>query len=420
MIENDVVVVHPIQQHSHLLANVLYKHDRLSCLYTTMYFDENTFLYKLLNAVLPKKYKYKLSSKMNLPFDKKVKSYYTILGLIFIGLGKTHIPKRFLNVYREWLTKIFSKKVARDIRKNTNIKYIISFDTYSYFLYKYLINSNLIKILDMSSIPINVINKIISFEIQKNYNFTKDLKRTKKSFTKKMSDRSLHEIKMSDRFLVASTFTQKSLTETFENAISKKISIAPYFIDSRFFNMRESHNIADKVNFLFVGRLTAVKGFHYLLEAIKKLHSSAEFKFVGHIQLSKEYIDSLPANIKYLGVIDKSQMCNIYSTSNVLIFPSLFDGFGQAIIEAMASSMPVIVTKNSGASDYVTDEENGFIIEPGNIESLVEKIQWMIDNKDKIDSMGKNSYKIAIEFTEKNYYKKVAEIIGFEGEQDEN
>lgn len=410
MKNEDVVVVHPIQQHSQMTSKVLYDHHRLNTLYTTMYFNENSILFKMLNIFIPKKYKYKLKNKKNLSYDHKVKSYYTFFGLFYIFLGKTRISKKLLNIYKDWLTKIFSKKVSKDMIKNKKIRYVISYDTYSRDLFKYLEGFKIKKILDMSSIPIKKINQIIDSEIAKKYEFNKDLVITKKSFSKNMIKNSLEEINNADAFLVGSKFTKRSLIEIDKTTKNKPIIIAPYFVEKFFFQNKELIK-KSKIRFLYVGRLTAVKGFHYLLETIKILDEKIEFIIIGHAQNSKKYIKQLPSNVKYLGVIKKTEMYKEYLSSDVLVFPSLFDGYGKSIIEAMASSLAIIATKNSGASDHIIDGESGFKIDAGSIKLLLEKINWFINNPSEIKTMGKKGQKIVSNITEKSYYKQISEIL---------
>ncbi len=65
-----------------------------------------------------------------------------------------------------------------------------------------------------------------------------------------------------------------------------------------------------------------------------------------------------------------------YSTDNVFVFPSLVEGFGLVLLEAMACSIPVITTPNTAGPDIITDGLERFIIPIRDIEALKEKLEW--------------------------------------------
>ena len=84
-----IIVAHPLQQHSYKLATALEKSNMLKSYYTTVYYKENRFVYKILNKVLGKENIKRMKGRSNSFFDRKVFQFNEILGLLHIDLEKT-------------------------------------------------------------------------------------------------------------------------------------------------------------------------------------------------------------------------------------------------------------------------------------------------------------------------------------------
>jgi glycosyltransferase involved in cell wall biosynthesis len=95
----------------------------------------------------------------------------------------------------------------------------------------------------------------------------------------------------------------------------------------------------------------------------------------------------------------------------VFVIPSFAEGMAQVGIEAMACALPIICTFNSGLDDLVEDGVNGFIIPSGDLQALKEKIQWFIDNRNRIGEMGNKARNSAKSYTWENYEKNVVKAI---------
>ena len=77
-----------------------------------------------------------------------------------------------------------------------------------------------------------------------------------------------------------------------------------------------------------------------------------------------------------------------YSSASVLVFPSLVEGFGLVILEAMACGIPVITTPNTAGADIITDRLDGFIVPIRNVEALKEKLEWCYCHPQELAEMG--------------------------------
>lgn len=131
----------------------------------------------------------------------------------------------------------------------------------------------------------------------------------------------------------------------------------------------------EPLKFLFVGRFAFNKGIRVLLEAVKELNTEGyekklHFDLVGKGPLFESYKKKYAAsNINFAGFADDNALNKFYRDDDVFVFPTLFEGMPTVVLEAMACSMPVIVT-DVGATKELVNEMNGYIIETKDIASL--------------------------------------------------
>ena len=143
-----------------------------------------------------------------------------------------------------------------------------------------------------------------------------------------------------------------------------------------------------------VGRLVPVKGHTYLIKAIRRVVEvipEAKFLFVGDGELKaklSEEIESfgLQKNILLLGT--RSDIATILSCINVFILPSLNEGFGMVLIEAMAAKKPVISTAVGGVPEVIADGKTGILVPPKDPEAISSAIIKLYNNPDMSLEMG--------------------------------
>ena len=113
----------------------------------------------------------------------------------------------------------------------------------------------------------------------------------------------------------------------------------------------------------------------------------------------------------FRGQAGRRQVLEEMGRSDVLVLPSLFEGFGLVILEAMAAGLAVITTTNTGGPDMIEDGKEGFIVPAGNVEALREKMSYFIQNPEQASKMGQSSHQKARQYTWERYGKAYAEII---------
>ncbi len=161
----------------------------------------------------------------------------------------------------------------------------------------------------------------------------------------------------------------------------------------------------------FAGLLLPYKGSHILIEALAHLKQrGVDFtcEFAGDTTDSgftaalKDYArnQGFADSVKFPGFLNKHELAALYSRSNVMVFPSLFDEpFGKSQIEAMAAGLTVISSGTGGSREIVQDGKNGLIFESGNPRSLADRLVYLIQNRGLWEQLSLQGTEDAFKYT---------------------
>lgn len=218
-------------------------------------------------------------------------------------------------------------------------------------------------------------------------------------------ERKHQEIELADHIFVASSMTQRSLLEI--GTVESKISVMPYGAPIEYFQPQPKPDSIFRA--LFIGRVGPRKGVHYLLQAWQVLNlPDAELLLVGVNEFPSGWLTSYQDNCRHIPSVPHIALNQYYSSANVLVFPSLVEGFGLVLLEAMACGIPVITTPNTAGPDILTDGIEGFIIPIRNVEALQEKLEWCYRHPQELAEMGKAARRKAEQLTWQLYRQRLA------------
>jgi glycosyltransferase involved in cell wall biosynthesis len=139
-----------------------------------------------------------------------------------------------------------------------------------------------------------------------------------------------------------------------------------------------------KLKLLFIARFAHNKGIHILLEAIKQLNNEGyedklEFNLGGKGPLFEHYSTNFNyKNVQYLGFVSDEQLIDLYTTNELFVFPTLFEGMPTVVLEAMSYGMPVIVS-DVGATAELVNDSTGYLIAKNSVEELKQAILHFFD-----------------------------------------
>lgn len=157
---------------------------------------------------------------------------------------------------------------------------------------------------------------------------------------------------------------------------------------------------------LFTGRLIAAKGVKFLVEAIPivlREHPQCLFLFIGagnslpyerrlrEMKVPKE-------NFAFLGYLkDASELIDYYRAQSVYVAPTLYENLPIRVLEAMACGVPVVASNVCAVPEIIQDGVNGFLVNPGSVRELAERISTLLADPRMRRQMGQNARKTVLE-----------------------
>lgn len=166
-------------------------------------------------------------------------------------------------------------------------------------------------------------------------------------------------------------------------------------------------NSEELIYAVFVGRIYEPKGVIIFVEAAEKLRRNKNFKAIiagpdgpddyarNLRQKIKEY--RLEKVVKLVGEVSPTMIPSVLSSADIIVAPSLAEGFGLGVVEAMILGKPVVVSNVGGLKQIVQNEYSGMLVDPGNAEQLAHTIQKLIDSAELRKQLSKTGQKIALE-----------------------
>lgn len=178
---------------------------------------------------------------------------------------------------------------------------------------------------------------------------------------------------------------------------------------------------------LFLGALIERKGVIDLLSAVKILSQNEKLNFKVLIAGTgseenklKDYVikNDLQNIVSFLGWVSGKQKVDLLKNTDILVLPSYNEGLPISILEAMSYGMPIISTNVGSISEAVKEDENGFLISPGNIVQLERALSKLIIDRNLWRRFSIESKKIIdVSFSEKVFFDKIRKIYNYLGEQ---
>lgn len=196
----------------------------------------------------------------------------------------------------------------------------------------------------------------------------------------------LEEFALADYIVVPSSHARRTYIE--QGFAPEKLLLLPYGVDVEHFRNEGKRDGVFRV--IYAGSLTIRKGPQYLLEAFSRMdRRNAELVLVGPLDPAfKPVLARYEGSFRYLGMMAKVALKELYSNSSVFVLPSLADSFSLATLEAMACGIPVIVSRNTGASDAFEHGKEGFVVPIRDSAAILEYLELLRGNAGLAGEMG--------------------------------
>ena len=368
--------------HSFEVAKVLYNNNQLSkivCGYPW---------FKLKNEGIPKElvssngiYNILKFPFQDVPFAKK---YLDYLGI----LNKKNIDIQTLKI----------------IQKNLDFDVLLGLAGVALKSAQKIFNSDKIFICERSSSEIGFQNKLLSEEY-KIYNLK--FNNTNPWFIENEQE----EYELADIILTPSNFVKNSFNKKFHH----KIKVINFGVNTSNFYKNSVIKKSDKYfDILFIGQISLRKGLHYLIDAFQNLkHPNKRLHIVGTHTLDKKFFQKRLniENIITYGHINHLKLNNIINKCHIFVLPSIEEGFATVILQALSAGCPVIVSENTGAKEFVSKNNCGYVVPIRDPKAITEKLELISDNKNTIEYLSNNALKKMKNQSWKNYVNELDSIV---------
>jgi starch synthase len=214
------------------------------------------------------------------------------------------------------------------------------------------------------------------------------------------------ELRLADVIVVASEWAQNSLRFSNQQG-ERSIVKVPYGTPAGEVSPREQAPDG-QFTVLFAGHVGLRKGVPHLIAGWEKLAlKNARLLLAGSMNLPRNYINQHSGSFEYLGAKPRVELLEVMKTVDLFVFPSLADGFGLVIGEAMACGVPVLTTQNTGGPELITDGVEGWCVQAHSTDPLIERIEWAYRHRDELFEMGKRARQRAERWTWADYRRKL-------------
>jgi glycosyltransferase involved in cell wall biosynthesis len=223
----------------------------------------------------------------------------------------------------------------------------------------------------------------------------------------KMLTRFTQECNLADYIVVNAEFAKQTFVDAGISA--EKIGVIHPIVDCERF-CPSPRMPDDQFRVLYVGTIDPRKGVHYLIPAfVQAAIPDSELLLVGGYATRATRQLTLSALDQYTNIrnevwdfrqIDPRQ---IFGRCDVLVMPSVEDGFGVVALEGMACGLPVIVTSYCGAADLIEDGVNGFVVPPRDVTAITERLQYLANHPIERERMGQLARTKALQQNQSRY-----------------
>jgi glycosyltransferase involved in cell wall biosynthesis len=171
--------------------------------------------------------------------------------------------------------------------------------------------------------------------------------------------------------------------------------------------IQERFALAGQTVFLYSGQLIERKGVDVLIGAFERLactNRHIALMILGDGALRKSLTASVPreiaAHVHFVGHVEQAQLPAYFGAADVFVFPSRHDGWGVVINEACAAGLPIVATRQTGATrDLVVDGVNGFVVQRDDPDGLAVKMRYLKDHPSERIRMGLESRRLVESFS---------------------
>lgn len=170
----------------------------------------------------------------------------------------------------------------------------------------------------------------------------------------------------------------------------------PSFYEQR---IKKKYGLENKLVLLYVGRLAREKNLTLLIESLKDLNSNYQQKIelviTGDGPLREQLEANSPSNVTFTGYLSGEELSQMYATADIFTFPSVTETYGNVVLEAMASGLPVVGILKGGVKENLVDQYNGLACQQNSKQEFKRKLEKLIRDDHLRRKLAANAYQHA-------------------------
>ena len=377
-----ILINHPkCAQHVRNAVTALKKHDMLHSFTTSLNIETNKFPF----TILPKKIRNFLNHRNFSNITKKINSSSLFMEFLRLLTSRRNSLNYVDRLLKE--TDIYNAKFLNNNKDKIDAVY--AYEDSALFTFNVAKKNKIKCIYDLPACYWKLKKKI--YDIEKKNNPHLPFQDHNDPIDKlKNKDK---ELQMADLIIVPSKFVKDSLK--LAPIKNKKIIVIPFGAPPLIQSNKKWFNGKKKLKLLYVGGLTQRKGLSYLIKAIKEIDKKKICStFIGRGPLENYIKKELPDSNLKVNTFSHKSILNEMVNNDILILPSLSEGFALVTLEAMSRGMVVICTNRCGLKD-IGNKNDYIIVTPNNYLIIKKKINFFLKNPNALKRMGIRALKTA-------------------------
>jgi starch synthase len=215
------------------------------------------------------------------------------------------------------------------------------------------------------------------------------------------------ELALADLVITASTFSRESLADV--PGLRAPVYVVPYGAFPHNLSRAAKREQA-RLRVLFVGALSQAKGLGYLLEAIERLEREIEFTLIGRRVSVAIPAPAVLDKYRWIPSLAHEELLQEMSRHDVLVLPSLHEGFGLVMTEAMSEGLVVVTTRNTAGPDLIADGIDGFLVPIRSADAIEEKLALLVRDRSRLRAMQEAARQKAAACSWENYRQRLVQL----------
>lgn len=284
-----------------------------------------------------------------------------------------------------WARDGFDEWVARQMRPPFGLVY--GYETECLETFRSAKANGVHTVYDLPAAEHDFVERLMEEEVAKHPVFLTEGRRQFRASRAERTARRHEEFRLADKVCANSSFTRDTWVAAGLDA--SKVNVIPLGApvpDSS--GAGGGSGGLGPLRLVWAGKFSMMKGAHYLLEAWRAWSPRhAQLDVYGTINMPTALRLRPPEGVTFHGPVPQSRVLEAFRSADALVFPTLCDGFGLVVNEALSRGLPVITTRRAGASDLIESGRNGLIIQPGSSAALTAALNWCADNRASLTAM---------------------------------